>query len=191
MAPVALTLTQWCCSQPVPSLEVNIIYCVKSNHELKLSEQSQSASKNWFKCANSACDVPWISPDFSNKMRGLATNPQICHCLAPPRTMTSVFPGDIPMYRRGMDPGRACSKVRIGLFSRQPVTRWEGMASNCARAGSGGTPGRNYSLRGWPGMGMGSPERWWSHHSWKCSRNGWRQRLVLWFSWHRIIEYST
>jgi len=39
----------------------------------------------------------------------------------------------------------------------------EGMASSCAREGSGWTLGNTASLKGWSGTGMGWPERWWSH----------------------------
>ena len=39
----------------------------------------------------------------------------------------------------------------------------EGMASSCAKEGSGWTLGNTTSLKGWSGTGMGCPERWWSH----------------------------
>ena len=41
----------------------------------------------------------------------------------------------------------------------------EGMASSCAREGSGWTLGNTTSLKGWSGTGMGCPERWWSHRA--------------------------
>jgi len=47
-----------------------------------------------------------------------------------------------------------CSELVIGL---------EGMASSCAREGSGWVLGNTTSLKGWSGTGMGCPERWWSH----------------------------
>jgi len=39
----------------------------------------------------------------------------------------------------------------------------EGMASSCAREGSGWMLGNTVSLKGWSGTGMGCPGRWWSH----------------------------
>jgi len=38
----------------------------------------------------------------------------------------------------------------------------EGMASSCAREGSGWTLG-NTILKEWSGTGVGCPRRWWSH----------------------------
>jgi len=26
-------------------------------------------------------------------------------------------------------------------------------------------------LKEWSGIGIGCPEKWWSHHSWRCSEN--------------------
>ena len=54
-----------------------------------------------------------------------------------------------------------CSELGVSLFSR--VIGLEGMASSCAREGSGWTLGNTTSLKGWSGTGMGCPERWWSH----------------------------
>lgn len=31
--------------------------------------------------------------------------------------------------------------------------------------------GKNYSLKEWLNIGMGSPEKWWSHHAGKRSKN--------------------
>ena len=57
-----------------------------------------------------------------------------------------------------------CGELVIGL---------EGMASSCAREGSGCTLGNPTSLKGWSGTGMGCPERWWSHRAWWCSKSIW------------------
>ena len=56
-----------------------------------------------------------------------------------------------------------CSELGVGLFSCVTVMGREGMASSCAREGSGWTLGNTTSLEGWSGTGMGCPERWWSH----------------------------
>ena len=66
-----------------------------------------------------------------------------------------------------------CSELGVGLFSRMTVIGLEGMASSCAREGSGWPLGNTTSLKVWSGTGMGCPERWWSHRPWRCSRNIW------------------
>ena len=58
----------------------------------------------------------------------------------------------------------------------------EGMASSCAREGSGWTLANTTSLKEWSGTGMGCPERWWSHWPWRCSRNVWTLRWGTCFS---------
>jgi len=58
----------------------------------------------------------------------------------------------------------------------------EGMASSCAREGSGWTLGNTTSLKGWSGTGMGWPERWWSHRPWWCSKSVWTLCWGTWFS---------
>lgn len=40
--------------------------------------------------------------------------------------------------------------------------------------------GRISSLKGWLSFEMGCPGEWWSHHSWKRSRNSWMWQLVVW-----------
>jgi len=66
-----------------------------------------------------------------------------------------------------------CSELGVSLFSCVTVIGLEGMASSCAREGSGRTLGNTTSLKGWSGTGMGCPERWWSHRPWWCSKNVW------------------
>lgn len=39
---------------------------------------------------------------------------------------------------------------------------------------------RNYQ---WLSIELDCPGKWWSHYSWKCSRNGWMWHSMLWFSW--------
>ena len=59
--------------------------------------------------------------------------------------------------------------TRFWIWASSPgwlVIEREGMASSCAREGSGWTLGNNTSLKGWSGTGMGCPEKWWSHRAW-------------------------
>ena len=57
-----------------------------------------------------------------------------------------------------------CSELGVSLFSHVTSDRrLEGMASNCAREGSGWPLGNTASLKGWSGTGMGCSGRWWSH----------------------------
>ena len=65
------------------------------------------------------------------------------------------------------------------------VTGLEGMASSCAREGSGWTLGNTPSLKGWSGTGMGCPEGWWSHQAWKRSRDIWTLCWGTWFNENR------
>ena len=53
-----------------------------------------------------------------------------------------------------------CSELGVSLFSQVTAIGLEGMASSCAREGSGLTLGNTTSLKGWSGTGMGCPERW-------------------------------
>ena len=56
----------------------------------------------------------------------------------------------------------------------------EGMASSCAREGSGWTLGNGASLKGWSGTGMGCSGGWWSHWLWRCSKSIW---MLCWGTW--------
>jgi len=46
----------------------------------------------------------------------------------------------------------------------------------------GWTLGTTTPLKEWSGIGMGCPGRWWSHRSWRCSRNIWTLCWRTWFS---------
>ena len=51
-----------------------------------------------------------------------------------------------------------CGELGVSLFSRVTVIGLEGMASSCAREGSGWTLGNTASLKGWSRTAMGCPE---------------------------------
>ncbi|KAK4832384.1 hypothetical protein QYF61_022239 [Mycteria americana] len=63
-----------------------------------------------------------------------------------------------------------CSEVVVSLFSQLAIGREE-MASSCARGGIDWILGKIYLLKGWSSIGTGCPERWWSHHPWRSSKN--------------------
>ncbi len=63
-----------------------------------------------------------------------------------------------------------CSELGVSLFSRVTVIGREGMASSCAREGSGWPLGNTTTLKGWSGTGTGCPQWWWSHRLWWCSK---------------------
>ena len=74
------------------------------------------------------------------------------------------------------------SHVECHVILMWLVIGLEGMASSCAREGSGWMLGNTTSLKGWSGTGMGCPERWWSHRPWRCSKNVWMLCWGTWFS---------
>lgn len=41
----------------------------------------------------------------------------------------------------------------------------------------------NFFTEGLSSIGTGCPQRWWSHHPWRCSRNHWTWHSVLWSTW--------
>ena len=76
-----------------------------------------------------------------------------------------------------------CSELGVSLFSHVTSDRrLEGMASNCAREGSGWPLGNTASLKGWSGTGMGCSGRWWSHWPWRCSKKVW---MLYWRTWEQ------
>ena len=68
-----------------------------------------------------------------------------------------------------------CSVARISLFSQVTAKGQERMASSCARLclRSGWILRKISSQKDWLGTGKGCPQRWWSHHPWRCSRTVW------------------
>jgi len=59
-----------------------------------------------------------------------------------------------------------CGEAGVGLFSHVTSDRTRDCTS-----GDSDWMLRNNSLREWSGTETGCPGRWWSHHSWRCSRN--------------------
>jgi len=45
------------------------------------------------------------------------------------------------------------------------------MASSCIRGGLDVIFGKISFLKEWPGIGIGCPGKWWSHHPWRSSNN--------------------
>ncbi|GAB0175933.1 hypothetical protein GRJ2_000058500 [Grus japonensis] len=62
-----------------------------------------------------------------------------------------------------------CGEMGVGLFSQ--ATSEEEMVSSCIRGGLDWILGKISSPKEWSGIGTGSPERLWSHHPWRCSKN--------------------
>ena len=66
--------------------------------------------------------------------------------------------------------GGSC-EVGVGLFTQVTEMGQEGMASSCARGGSGWILRKISTLKEWQGTETGCPWRRLSHHSWRCSIN--------------------
>ena len=65
----------------------------------------------------------------------------------------------------------AYSKSGVGLFSL--VTGRGEMASSCSRVSLGWRSRNSSLLKGLLSTGIGSPERWLSHHPWMCLKTIW------------------
>ena len=78
-------------------------------------------------------------------------------------------------YLKGDD-----SESRVGLFSL--VTGQGEMALSCARVSLGWISGKTSLLKGLLSTGIGSPERWLSHHPCMCLKTVWMWCSGTWFS---------
>ena len=74
-----------------------------------------------------------------------------------------------------------CSEVGVGLFSQ--VTSGKTRANGLKRRFRLDI-GKNSLLKEWSGIGAGCPEKQWSPHPWRGSKNVWMWHFRTWFSRH-------
>lgn len=131
----------------------------------------------------------WLSPVL---VTGEAT-PQVLHPFRDPQYRKDIE-GLEHFWRRAIELGKglegksfitAWAKIlargRSASSPRQPATGQEDLQSRTYRRGSGWTSEK--VVTHW---NVYIPGTWWSHHSWRRSRNGWMWCLEPWFSWQGV-----
>jgi len=61
--------------------------------------------------------------------------------------------------------------VDVGLFFQVTSDRMRGNGLKLRQGRLRLNLGKIYLLKEWSGIGIGSPEKWLSHHPWRCLKN--------------------
>ena len=127
-------------------------------------------------CFGQTCEsTPWINSELPANARTYWHLRPKSYCIPP--GMAELCWLDLVLCSISMPSYSFSFKPLIGLLWSHLVIAFHLpkhtslMASSCIRGGLGWILGKISLLKEWSGIGTGCPGRWWSHHSWRCSKN--------------------